>query len=460
MIIRKYPWPFKAALSFSNDCDFLTLESMLSLHRYLAEKPERGGIGIECSDSFFFFQSRSAFPCYSYFKGTILEEEYHAGLLRELIRMGYLDTTHALGDFAGGNFNRGLAKAAFENIDKYGLNLGIWTNHGGYGNIQNIADKNCYYHQQGDDIKSPYYILDILCEYGIKYYAICTSYTGNMSLCPNGDIVPKRKYIPIKSVWSFPRINVDDNFSCKQINWNNALSIFHKIETRSGNILQGFYRYNSFFEGGEFPVQGTAELPDGRRPDPNLGRLSRQISSERLEQFIKKEGCSFLYQHFSTICHLPSRTHISPALEMYGETINSLNLLADYHREGKIWVASQKTLLDYLYMINTVSVENKQADDVEKIYVKVKAGYELRELGGLTVKLGMKPKKKVIFQNSSGKGIEAVICGPDENGEYYASIPFRRLPSVDWNALAKEFKITLPDKIHPSLIGSAKGITI
>jgi hypothetical protein len=453
--LRKYPYPFKATLAFSNDADFFTLDTMLAFHRYLAEKPENGGIGIDCSDSFFFFQSRSAYPCYSYFKDTKLQEEPHAGLIRELIKAGYLDTTHALGDFEGGNFTRRLAHGALENLDKYGLKLRVWTNHGGYGNIQNVADRNLFYHQQGDDLHSPYYLLDIVEQMGIRYFAICASYSNNMCLMPNGDLITEKKRKAIKTKWIHPKITVNDNFACKPQCWNDRKSIFHKIETRSGTILQGFYRYNCFLGGNKF--EDKIIMPDGRCPGPNLGRLSLQIDKPGLDSLIEEEASCFLYQHFSTIRHLPQRTHMTPLLEMHPENINALKAIANYNRQGDIWVASQQTLLDYLYMINTIDVTCRKEKNRLHFYVKLKGNYELRSLEGLSLEISGFIPSSVIIHSPCSREYNANVIKLNED-LYIASIPFRRLPSVDWYSLAKEFSVKIPREIEVKVIDKDKAV--
>ena len=73
--------------------------------------------------------------------------------MREMIKAGRLDAMHALGDFENGNFFRYFAEYALEELDKNGLSVPIWSNHGGFGNIQNIGTENSFYHHSGDDLE-------------------------------------------------------------------------------------------------------------------------------------------------------------------------------------------------------------------------------------------------------------------------------------------------------------------
>ena len=58
MPLRKYPYPFRSALTICNDIDLTTPEEFLEIHRFLNTKqvtPMGVGVGLEIGDSFWMY---------------------------------------------------------------------------------------------------------------------------------------------------------------------------------------------------------------------------------------------------------------------------------------------------------------------------------------------------------------------------------------------------------------------
>lgn len=457
--IRPYPWPFKAALSISNDCDFLTLDAMLALHRLFQTSADAGGFGLELSDSFFFYKTASKWPNYSYFEGLSKAETKAAPLIRTLVGKGYLDTTHALGDFESGGFRRELARIAVDNFASHGLKLPVWSNHGGYGNRQNIGRRDfCYYHG-GDDFHGPHYILDLIEELGVRYIWTDVSKSKWMSLQPRGPVATERERKAPRALWMWPRRQTLETYVPV---WNyDRREVFETIETRVGSKLQGFIRYDGFLPDGDCGVDKKRLItPDGRRVGPNIGRLAISLTGDKLDKLVKEQACVFLYQHLSTLAHLPDRTHLTRDLEFHPENVESLKSLKKREEQGEIWVAAQAILLDYLYMLNTVEVQiDRSSTDTVALQLRIMKGYEYRGCSGLTVEIGNHPVQSHLM-GPDGRIIPCHTVGPDERGVYFAHVPIRRLPGIDWRALAAEHGVAMNDRLTISELDGSRAVDL
>ena len=452
---RAYPWPYKAALAFASDCDFLTLDAMMSLHHLFAAAPADGGFGLEMSESFFFYAVGSRWPCYSYFESLSNTETKAAPVIRELVRTGHLDAVHGLGDFEVGGFRRQLGHWAKDSFAKHGLKIPIWSNHGGYQNRQNIGVKDlCYYHA-GDDFNSPFYMLDIAEDMGVKYVWTDGLLAKDFPQRPCGPVVTERERRAPRKRYVWPVQRIQEEYEPK---WSfDRKDIFERLETRSGAILQGFVRYDGFMlDGNNGNSRDSLVKPDGVRPGPNLGRIGNTLAPDKLDRLTAEEGCAILYQHFSTIAHLPERTHLSRELEFHPENISGLQELKRRESKGEIWVAALAHLLDYLYMINTIDVRERGSNSgTLEFTVSAKKGYEYRGAAGLTVAIGKEPRRAVISEPGSNV-IECETVGPDSDGQYWARVPVCKLNKIDWLHLAKENGVEINSDLTLQILDGAK----
>ncbi len=429
---------------------------MLAWHRFFALPVSEGGLGLEFSDSFFFYQNSPPWPCFSYFKGTSFQEEPYAPVLRDLIRAGYLDTTHALGYFDPGGYSRRHAEMACRTLEEHGLRIMVWTNHGGYGNIQNVGGRNYSYHHKGDLLESGFYHLDLSHRMGIRYYAICSSYADRLCLSPECQIVSRSKTRPKVRRLSWPWRKVETGVIQLNPDWSDRTSLLYPIVAQDGTVLQGFYRYHNHLSTAAGFDERLDKLPDGRIPGPNIGRIARQINQAGLDRLVKEQGCSVLYQHFSTLVHLPERRHTSEKLVLNRESLASLELLSEYYHSGKVWVASLSALLDYVYMINAVDVELTIKNHRAQITVVPRKGFEINKFSGLTVVLPDRVQE-VTFVGPEGREIPGQVVGPDENGTHHAMIPTVRLPEMDWDRLAGQCGVRLPQSPRPTVLDQGAG---
>src|SRR3989304_2925427 len=121
--IRKFPYPYKAAVAIASDIDSTnTVEEFINIHEFLNTKKMTNmgeGVGLEIADSFFMFHPKNHF---SYFSNREIDKF----IIRKFIKAGYIDSIHSWGD---GYSDRNDAKKTVNELKNYNLNLKIWINH-------------------------------------------------------------------------------------------------------------------------------------------------------------------------------------------------------------------------------------------------------------------------------------------------------------------------------------------
>ena len=462
--IRDYPWPYHAAFAFSNDCDYLTLDAMLALHRLFATQEADGGLGLDFSDSFFFYQNGSLYRHYSYFEDASSEPSVAAPIIRELVQTGHIDTCHGLGDFEIGGFSRRLSEQARDEFARYGLTVPIWSNHGGLGNWQNVGRKEFATYHSGDDFFSPHYHLDVLEELGCRYFWTDVAKCKTISLAPDGLVATERERRAPKTMWVSPLQRRRKH----RLEWSyDRKNVLEVVNTRSAK-LQGFVRYDGFFADGDADLDPEALLtPRGVRAGPNIGRLAASLTDELLGKLIETRGCCFLYQHLSTLAHYPERIHITRALEFHPDNLAALRRLRGYNSRGEIWVATQRHLLDYLYVTKTCEVAHWRTEQDTLIFkATVRSGFEFRGLAGLTfaidpdlVESGTE-NLTVKVVDCRGETTTCTVVGPTSDGTIWACVPLPRLAKLDWRAIAHEVGIDLPEEVEVTLLDGSQPVDL
>lgn len=456
--LRRYPWPYSAALTISNDCDYLTFDAALPLMRFLNVPTSEGGLGLDVSDSFFFFQNGSLFSNSSYFENITNNPSPVAPAMRELIRTGHLDTTHALGDFENGNFKRRHAQWCAEELEKHGLRIPIFTNHGGFSNRQNVGRvENCYYHA-GDDLHSPFYHLDIMHEMGVRYVWTDTSKTKWIDSDPVGDLASESERVPPRSIPASSEKPLWEDYSPS---WNyDQRKVFERIQTRSGAFLQGFIRYDGFFPDGDCGLDMNSLLTSqGRRAGPNIGRLAVTLRRDLLDTLVEKEGSCIYYQHLAILGHNPERSFISPNLEFHPDNLTALRLLKEYQDEGKIWVPSLATFLDYAYMLNSIQLtaDPSSSETHWELTASVTGDFDYRGIEGLCIDV---PESVEMVRIKDPYGIVHDLKIESQKNSHVACLPVRRLPQVDWHEIAALASISLSEQISVELLDGTNPVSL
>jgi hypothetical protein len=328
---------------------------------------------------------------------------------------------HAYGCFNNGSFYRGFAEAVCDLLRHLEVTIPVWVNHGSFGNVQNISDDEFRYFQQGDQYESAYYHRDLLDEIGVRYYSVCSSYTDHFISSLYGGVTPPWRQPSKQYMLALPWRRRAASRMPLNPSWPPRSSVLYPIKTGDGVTVQGYHRFRGF--------------PGA--PPPDLGRIPLQVTKERLDELCDKEGSVVLYQHFGTVLRSPERVVLDEALSMSPAILQTLEIIAGYHHEGKIWVAGLARALDYITMRNEVKVEQRLSHE-GRLELIVKPRYKRRfkhGYEGLSVKIDDQARQVVFVEGGDER--PAVIHHDPALGRI-AQWPITSLPDINW----REYRLT------------------
>jgi len=396
-LVRRWPYPYTAGLSISNDIEYMSLEFFQVLMEFLNTENETSlgkGVGLSISSSVFFFNFRDY--NFSYFDGLAPDapNSQNAHVIRDYIESGWIDTIHAYGDFDWvGGFCREHAERVLVELSQYGLRVPIFTNHGTVDNVQNIG-MDVGYHQ-GDVLGGEAYHADLLSSMGIKYV-----WTDSLVTWRELD---KTRLEKVKGLAKGVRNWV------KGIKNRDDTQLIQDVPLNDGSFVKGFLRFRSTGDNA-----------------PNFTSLPYQINQINWDQFYADQGAIILYQHLGVLERLARQcTQASVESIMSGRQylLSPFYFLQDQMRLGKLWVPVLSELLTYVDMVNSVLI--KRDKDIYEICFR-EGEYSI---WGLTVYIdSLKPVKLVC----GGEEIQYRFNGPDETGRYSVTVPFPNRPDI-WN---------------------------
>ncbi len=158
--LRKFPYPYRAALTIASDVDGMSSKEFIALHQFLNTKEDMSlnpkdegtrsmgvGLGLEISDSFWMFNDDGGTQgvdgmSYFYFDGANVTKTTDADVIRTYSHAGYLDCLHSFGHFGRtGAFTRELAILALDEMERAGIRPVAWSNHGDGFDTDNIGHR-------------------------------------------------------------------------------------------------------------------------------------------------------------------------------------------------------------------------------------------------------------------------------------------------------------------------------
>ncbi len=324
--ILPWPHPYRAGFALANDCEYFSWEDFCVLGRWLttAESTPLGrGLGLPVSGSFWFFSEDSQDLGFSYFEGDDWRKTSRlAPHLAELLKLGYLDTLHTYGGFdVRGGFRREHAQAALEELDRLGVRLSVWTNHGSALNVQNLGGLWANDYAKGDVPGSSVYHADLLPQAGFRYFWLDAFSTNRFSLGnPQGRDFEDGLAAPDQSPWG-------DRILCAD-------------RLRDGQEILAFRRFR------------------GRRrwaPDPSS--LADQISPRNLDHLEASGGAVILYQHLGCFRDAEGRATCGRGRLLPPPAVQQLKDLADRYRAQRIWIAPCAFFLRYLETVGDLRLD-------------------------------------------------------------------------------------------------------
>lgn len=406
--LRRFPYPFRAALALCSDIDDCDRSTFRDAHLFLNR-----ALGLPAADSF--FGHGRAPGQMAYFESGTLKESADAPVIRQAIRSGLIDSLHSWGDFnhvpPEPDYLRAMAERLTKSLLAHELTIPVWINHGDPHNFQNLKSR-LRPEYQGDNTGSPYYTADLLKKLGIKY--IWPSELVNWPLSVNPDRFLPRAQLRHKINLAKNMIKLAAGRKDRKKTAAQLDQLCYPLQLRDGAIVMAFTRF----------YQDLNENPEATRLS-----IHRSLCPENLDRLIDQEGYLIYYTHFG----LPS----GHAGALFPERdLRALELLSRHFHEGRIWVARTPDILSFWFLqkylrwnffkegetwiINLESIE----DPAEGTRLPC-----LHELAGLCF-YTPRPERTVI--RLEGRNIPAALHGPDHRGLKSVGFPPPAPPETDF----------------------------
>lgn len=413
--LRKFPYPYRAALSISSDIDGTADDrEFLSIQEFLCTKnmTKMGqGVGLEIGNTFIMYDTKER-DYFSYFSSRSNDRR----LIGEFARAGYLDL-HSFGD---GYEKREQARAAIEEMGKQAIRPMVWINH-----AMNPSNFGAWFPDvcQGDNPGSPYYHADLTVPYGLKFvwnYS-STSIIGQASPVSLGMIVDSfDPEYPLQSVKNAAIAAVKQVASTFGV-WESRYAL------HAGNQLVRVARLDDGQKVYEF--MRFDNHPEGIGYGAVSSTTAHNLSGRVFKKLVSRSGYLILYTHLGK--------NDDCGQDICEETVEALRQLEREFREGRIYVTTTEKLLRYhVNQLNLIwSSKSVGADlviEISRIDDPVFGSFipSEEDLQGMTFYV---PRGKKVGVFINGRRIEGIEGNPaDEAGFESVSFPliYLRYPDL------------------------------
>ena len=319
--LRKFPYPFRAALTICSDIDHTTtLDRFLNIQNYLNKQTKTClgiGIGLEIGNSFFPYTPDDSF---SFFSSRREDQE----VILTLIKAGFIDCIHSYGD---GITNRGDVIRALEAFESAGANLDVWIDHSrAPSNFGKDTTQG-----EGDILNSPIYHADVTLKYGIKFI-----WKGRgSSIIGHGVPFSFQSFIRIfdKNYPVYTGVNIAKEITKtilayagnKRFAIHRGNSLLRVTHLKDGQRVYEFQRCNNYWQGLSYGHDSVG-----------LAYIIRPIA---LSDLTASEGTMIIYTHLGVGSLFP------PYIAK--ETQYALRCLANAYHTGDIYITTTSRLLNY-----------------------------------------------------------------------------------------------------------------
>lgn len=401
--LRRFPYPYKAALTICSDIDgtktrqqFLAIQEFLNSRHYTTMGP---GLGLEIGNSFFPYTPDDSF---AYFSSRPEDRK----IIEEFIKASYIDCLHSYGD---GVCSRADALRALEEFERSGCKLDVWVDHAmAPSNFGKDVTSGL-----GDVEGSPVYHADATLAHGIRFIwkGRCSSILGHG--------------VPF-SPWSFTRV-FDKNYPFRSA--NNIFKEFCKTALAyAGNRRFAIHRHNQLLR--VDCLQDGQQIFEFKRCNNHWLGLSHGhdctglvyvIRRKALENLIASQGYAVIYTHLG----VGSGAHSA----IPDNTQAALRGLSQSYRDGDIYITTTSRLisyyLNYCYLNWSYSISDEGwtrifiYDLADPIFGPRQPSLE--ELQGVTFYVPDSHKVQVYLRD---RLLDAIECNPpDFSGEESVMIP-------------------------------------
>ena len=380
--LRGFPYPYRAGLAISSDCDGCTRDKFIEVHKFLNTKENTTigpGVGLEISDTFFPYTTIKGEM--AYFLPNSTNKSADADLIEKYFHSGYIDSMHSFGDFEKGMFNRSLAIKILAELKKAGIAPLVYINHGSRKNTQNIG--HCF----------PW------CGYCEGDNPHASEYHTDISIYQNDP----NKGGPFRFLWKSD-ITGDVGYDPLQV-----------VTLADGRKIIAFVRYTT-------SKYGALKW--------HLDNLEDQISDENLTKLISSGKYMIIANH---LCYIPKGFNNSSIFD--DRDVAALRDLAKKYEDGLIYVAPTSKLLMYSLVRDELNWYWKGNNSIIKIYILYVSDPATgnfvpseEQLQGITF---YTPNPEITHIYVNGTEIMDLEKNPsDYKGKKSVTIPIRHLPPL------------------------------
>jgi hypothetical protein len=391
--LRRFPYPYRAALAIANDADLLTPESFRHLYTFLGtdEETEWGpGLRLDLGGSFFTFRSPDSPNLFTVFDGLSKTLTADGEFILACARAGALDYLHTYGCFTdASHFSRDMAEFALGVFADHNVTVRTWVNHGPPSNVQGIGGRDDW---QGDVPGTPGYHADLTLAHGVRWIWTGSEVTDEIAL--EGSAARSGLVARIRGQRRDERL-------------------VEPYQLRDGQHAYTFRRYSGL--GDTTPV---------------LDDLPSQLSRSNLDRLVERQGWAVVYQHLAV-----RRVREGYGTGAYGPVgegwfqpseLEALRELARRHHSGEVWVAPTSILLRYHDVLPAVRWEALREPDGDLIVIDASELTGADELSELTFYCERPEQTRVRLGEEQ---LESVRVNPaDETGR--ASITLAPRPAA------------------------------
>lgn len=373
--IRKHPFPYNCSVAINNDTDGLDFDTFSSFHAFVSGTDETAhgpGLGLEVGNSFWIWSTSSRLSLYhsSPWDPEEKPSAEHERIL-ELAHAGWLDSLHGFGDWPDDDLlSRSQVSQALDYLDHHNVKLQVYSNHGGLNMAHNVGGPWGYY-QQADNPKHASYCMDLLEDYGFRYYWTDVMYEtekfgedlsfhSQRELNQMVEAHDFDRYFRgndahdfTQSRVIFPEINAGGRTAWKRALFNRVLI---PAEVRDGRRAFFYKRFRGY---------------DG----PCAGNFVLQVNSQTLDNLEARGGSVIIYQHFGVWRALMAgKGHASARNSQPESVLDEHNLwafrtLAERFQTGRVLVCTTQRLLNYIWMRDFLEFEVANCSGVDVIRV-------------------------------------------------------------------------------------------
>ena len=401
--LRRYPYPYKAAMTICSDIDgTTTVERFLAIQEFLntTEETSMGsGVGLEIGNTFFPYPLDDDF---GYFSSRSHDRE----VIETMIKAGYIDCIHSWGD---GATTREQVLTGLKALEDSGCKLKVWVDHSrapsDFGKDTTPGT--------GDVPDSPIYHADATLAYGIRFVwkgrgSNIVGHGVPFSLRAFSNILDRHhlKDTTRSLVKEVAKITLA--YAGKERFAIHANNKFMRIHTLTdGQQVYEFQRCNTYWQGQSY--------------GHNSWGLAYVLRPQTLKALVKSKGVMVIYTHIGVGPEQPP--YLPP------ETQAALRNLAEVHRAGEIYITTTARLLTY-YVNHKYLLWSQETNDNDETVIRVYgvadplSGQHLppvEDLQGITFYVPDSSRAQIIVGDRLLEQIERHPA--DETGRQSVSIP-------------------------------------